>query len=107
MFFTPISSLWSAVARSKALRYKGGRAKGVDELTVVSVGNLAVGGTGKTPVSSWVTSVLAESGAKPALLLNGYGRDEELLHRAWTPDLTIESGRDRIAAARRARGRRM
>ncbi|MGY8779088.1 MAG: tetraacyldisaccharide 4'-kinase [Longimicrobiales bacterium] len=103
LLLTPMSWLWGAVVRSKARRYTGGGRVRVDELTVVSVGNLAVGGTGKTPVSSWVASVLADSGAKPALLLNGYGRDEELLHRAWTPDLTIESGRDRIVAARRAR----
>ena len=103
LLLTPISSLWGAVAWSKAFCYTQRGAMGVDGLTVVSVGNLAVGGTGKTPVSSWVASVLADSGANPALLLNGYGRDEELLHRAWTPDLTIESGRDRIVAARRAR----
>lgn len=75
----------------------------VEGLRVVSVGNLAVGGTGKTPITSWVARVLAEQGAKPAIVLRGYGRDEVLLHREWTPDLPVVVGRDRSAAAEKAR----
>ena len=103
MLLTPISWLWEAVVRFKALHFARSSCTSVNQFRVISVGNIAVGGTGKTPVSSWVTSVLADSGARPALLLNGYGRDEELLHRAWAPDLTIQSDRDRTAAAGRAR----
>lgn len=40
---------------------------------VVSVGNLSVGGTGKTPLALWLARQLAADGTKVALLLRGYG----------------------------------
>jgi len=101
ILLTPVSRGWRWLARRRARRYAGGKGARVPGLAVVSVGNLAVGGTGKTPFASWVARTLLESGATPALVLNGYGRDEELLHRSWTPDITVESDRDRVAAARK------
>ena len=41
---------------------------------VVSVGNLVVGGSGKTPVVSALTSLLIALGERPAILSRGYGR---------------------------------
>ena len=41
---------------------------------VVSVGNLSVGGTGKTPLVGWIASRLIEAGERPAILSRGYGR---------------------------------
>jgi tetraacyldisaccharide 4'-kinase len=61
-----------------------------------------VGGTGKTPVASWVARRCEEEGGRPALLLSGHGRDEVLLHRRWTPAIPVLVGRDRVDAARRA-----
>ena len=43
-------------------------------LRVVSVGNLGVGGTGKTPFAAWVATSLARRGHKVALASRGYGR---------------------------------
>jgi tetraacyldisaccharide 4'-kinase len=40
----------------------------------VSVGNLGVGGSGKTPVVAAVASVLRDAGERPAILSRGYGR---------------------------------
>jgi tetraacyldisaccharide 4'-kinase len=68
----------------------------------VSVGNLAVGGTGKTPVAAWAARALAAAGLKPALLSRGYGRDELLLHHRWNPDVPVLADPDRVAAARAA-----
>jgi tetraacyldisaccharide 4'-kinase len=42
---------------------------------VISVGNLSVGGTGKTPVVSWLARWLADRGERPAILSRGYGRE--------------------------------
>ena len=58
-------------------------------IPVISVGNLAVGGTGKTPFSGWLVSRLAEMGRRPALVARGYGSDEVRLHRAWNPDAVV------------------
>ena len=41
---------------------------------VVSVGNLRVGGSGKTPVVEHVARLLADAGYSPAILSRGYGR---------------------------------
>lgn len=72
-------------------------------LPVVSVGNLAVGGTGKTPVSSWLLRQLSERGWRPALISRGYGEDEVQLHRRWRPDSPTIIARHRIDGVREAR----
>jgi tetraacyldisaccharide 4'-kinase len=41
---------------------------------VVSVGNLRIGGSGKTPVVEYIARLLLESGERPAVLTRGYGR---------------------------------
>ena len=41
---------------------------------VVSVGNLTVGGTGKTPLVAYVAKILLRRGRKPGILTRGYGR---------------------------------
>ena len=44
---------------------------------VVSVGNLTVGGTGKTPMTMWVAEKLLEQGKKPGILSRGYRRKSQ------------------------------
>jgi tetraacyldisaccharide 4'-kinase len=41
---------------------------------VISVGNLAMGGTGKTPFVIWLSRSLSAAGLQPAILTRGYGR---------------------------------
>jgi len=41
---------------------------------VISVGNLSVGGTGKTPLVAFIARTLVKLGAKPGILTRGYGR---------------------------------
>ncbi|GMV97127.1 MAG: tetraacyldisaccharide 4'-kinase [Phycisphaerae bacterium] len=45
-------------------------------IPVISVGNLTVGGTGKTPMTIWLCRRLLERGLKPAVLSRGYKADE-------------------------------
>ncbi len=40
---------------------------------VISIGNLAVGGTGKTPVTAWIANLLIRQGKRVAVLSRGYG----------------------------------
>jgi tetraacyldisaccharide 4'-kinase len=71
---------------------------------VLSVGNLTVGGTGKTPLVRWFVRALGERGRRPGIAARGYGRDEILLHRRWHPDVPVAANPDRVAAARAAIG---
>ncbi|MFK7969270.1 MAG: tetraacyldisaccharide 4'-kinase [Bacteroidia bacterium] len=50
-------------------------------IPVVSVGNIQVGGTGKTPLAAWIMSVYAEQGLKVGYLSRGYGRKTKGFYR--------------------------
>lgn len=41
---------------------------------VISIGNLAVGGRGKTPLVAWIAARLLAAGERPSILSRGYGR---------------------------------
>jgi tetraacyldisaccharide 4'-kinase len=69
---------------------------------VISVGNIAVGGTGKTPFTHWLARNLQARGRRPAILHGGYAGDEPMLHRQWSPSIPVVVGPDRVAGATRA-----
>src|SRR6478735_8755780 len=71
-------------------------------IPVLSIGNLSVGGTGKTPLAAWAAERLRAAGAKPAVLLRGYGGDEPLVHAALNPDIPVIADPDRVAGAHQA-----
>ena len=52
---------------------------------VISVGNLRVGGSGKTPIVAYIARLLVEQGERPAVLTRGYGR------RTAAPGVTVVS----------------
>lgn len=66
-------------------------------IPAVSIGNLTVGGTGKTPMAAWIARGLLARGARPAIVLRGYGDDEPLVHRTLNPDVAVIVGADRVA----------
>src|SRR5687768_3724395 len=67
---------------------------------VISVGNVGVGGVGKTPFAAWLARRLRTWGRKPGIALRGYGQDEILLHRELNPRIWVASGARRAEAAR-------
>ena len=72
------------------------------DVPVISVGNVSVGGAGKTPFAAWIARRLADGGRRPAIALRGYGEDEIVLHRELNPDVPVFRGARRVEAARRA-----
>lgn len=99
------------------------RPRRVDGARVVSIGNLTVGGSGKTPVVIFLAELAARAGKKVAVLSRGYGRssraevrfdaanllpaaevgDEPRLIARRCPAATVWVGRDRTRLARQAR----
>jgi len=72
---------------------------------VISVGNITVGGTGKTPLTMWLVKKLVEAGHKPAILTplgeKGDETEEHLSVFKSTAPLVF-AGRDRAENAKRA-----
>jgi tetraacyldisaccharide 4'-kinase len=69
---------------------------------VISVGNIAVGGSGKTPFAAWMAGRLASRGLRPGVVLRGYGEDEILVHREINPKIPVFKAEKRVEAAREA-----
>jgi tetraacyldisaccharide 4'-kinase len=74
---------------------------------VVSVGNLTLGGTGKTPFVEYVAAAYQRWGHRVALLSRGYGgrgglNDEAQVLQTSLPDVPHLQGPDRVALAERA-----
>lgn len=67
---------------------------------VISVGNLSVGGTGKTPLVTWLVERLLEAGHRPCVAMRGYRAkggiaDEAAIYRKRFLDLPIVAQPDR------------
>lgn len=74
---------------------------------VVSVGNLSLGGTGKTPCVEWVARFYRQRGVQVAILSRGYGadngrNDEAMVLEENLPDVPHLQNPDRVAAAETA-----
>lgn len=99
----PFAGLYGGVVKVRGRLYDYGILPSVrSPIPVISVGNLTVGGTGKTPVASWIAQRLREKGAKPAIVLRGYGADEILVHQHLLPEVPVIAGRNRPEGIRLA-----
>ena len=74
-------------------------------LPALSVGNVTVGGTGKTPVAAWCAGRLRALGGRPAIVLRGYGDDEWRVHALLNPGASVIVTPDRNAGVVIARTR--
>jgi tetraacyldisaccharide 4'-kinase len=71
----PLARVWSAGARARVALYEGGFLRRYRlKRPVVSVGNLSVGGTGKTPFVMWLWRELQARGVQASVLTRGYRR---------------------------------
>jgi 3-deoxy-D-manno-octulosonic-acid transferase len=67
-----LARVWQWEARRRQSHYYARRRK--LDVPVISVGNLTMGGTGKTPCVLRLAELLRERGRKPGILTRGYGR---------------------------------
>jgi tetraacyldisaccharide 4'-kinase len=119
---TPISLAYALIQRLRAIFYRTGVLKSRRlPIPVISIGNLTVGGTGKTPVTAHIARFLLSQGYRVAALSRGYGGsleghtvvvsdgttimlqpgqcgDEPFLLASTIPGLMVVIGSDRYAA---------
>lgn len=75
---SPFNLLYGAIVSVRGKLYEKGIFKSYDlGVPTISVGNITVGGTGKTPLVAFVAQVLAEKSEKVCILTRGYKRENE------------------------------
>jgi tetraacyldisaccharide 4'-kinase len=109
MALAAIAVPYGAAVRSRNTAYDLGLlpSSGVP-VPVISIGNLTLGGTGKTPLVAWAARTLDAAGLRPAIVSRGYGaargemNDEAAELGLLLPHVPHVADRDRVAAARTA-----
>jgi tetraacyldisaccharide 4'-kinase len=117
LWLVPLSLVYRAVSGARRLAYaKGLRSTVRLACPVIVVGNLTVGGTGKTPLVCWLAARLSGHGFAPGVVTRGYGgsaRAPRLIDSSDDPNVVgdepillarrtgvpVAVGRDRPAAA--------
>ncbi|MGH8426611.1 MAG: tetraacyldisaccharide 4'-kinase [Gammaproteobacteria bacterium] len=117
-FLLPLSGLFSAAAALRRLLYTHSVLASIRLPTrIVVIGNVAVGGSGKTPLVAWLAKRLSAENVKVGIVTRGYGgrnrephrvnpgatvtdSGDEALWLARTTGVPVVAGRDRVAAAR-------
>jgi tetraacyldisaccharide 4'-kinase len=95
----PAERVFGGVVGARDLLYDAGWLPASETaVPAVSVGNLTVGGTGKTPVAAWIARGLQTRGAHPAIVIRGYGGDETLVHQTLNPTIPVIVNANRVAA---------
>lgn len=117
----PLSALFAIVVAIRRAAYRKGWLRSFRvSRPVIVVGNITVGGTGKTPMTIWLAEQLLARGLRVGIVLRGYGGrstqwprevtketsslevgDEAVLLAQRTGALVV-AGPDRVAAAHRA-----
>jgi tetraacyldisaccharide 4'-kinase len=99
-----LSVVYGAVSRIRRSAYSSRLARSTRlACPVVVVGNLTVGGTGKTPLVCWVAGQLIELGFKPGVVSRGYGGSSRAPRLVQASDDADKVGDEAILLARRSR----
>lgn len=102
------AALFASVSRGRAWLYSRRLLPSFEVgAPVISVGNLAAGGTGKTPMIAWLAQRLRERGLRAGIVSRGYGaeadgagpNDEARMLAEALPDVPHVQDRDRVRAA--------
>jgi tetraacyldisaccharide 4'-kinase len=100
----PLSLLFRGVSGLRALLFRAGMLRSTRlPVPVIVVGNIFIGGTGKTPLTIWLAESLRAAGFTPGIISRGHGASAPgAAPRALTPDsLASEVGDEPLLIARR------
>lgn len=102
-FLRPLAALFGLVARLRRARQQARARRERPGAPVIVVGNIAVGGTGKTPFVIWLVERLRAWGWRPGVVSRGYGGRSPTWPRRVTPDSDpAELGDEPVLIAARA-----
>jgi tetraacyldisaccharide 4'-kinase len=97
----PLSGLFFLISSLRRLAYRQGwLASRRAPVPVVVVGNIAVGGSGKTPVVAWLARQLRDQGFEPGVVSRGYGRGDEAVRLVAPDDRAEQVGDEPLLLAR-------
>ncbi len=99
----PLSIIYCAIVVLRRMGYQTGVLKSFSvDLPVIIVGNLTVGGTGKTPLVIWLAAWLKTKGHRPGIILRGYrGRSKTWPRTVLADTSADEVGDEAVLLARR------
>ena len=73
LLLLPLSFIYFLIISFRTYAYKSGIFKSIKmKVPLVVIGNITIGGTGKTPLVIWVLEKLIKLGMKPGLICSGY-----------------------------------
>ena len=100
----PFSTLYGTASAVRRFAYARNLARST-RLTcpVIVVGNLTVGGTGKTPLVCWLAEQLIQRGFRPGVVTRGYGGSSRGARLVQSTDAPDAVGDEAVLLARRAR----
>lgn len=98
----PFSWLFAAVTALRRLAYRSGLFKTQRfPVPVIIVGNLTVGGTGKTPFVIWLSALLQSQGYRPGIVSRGVGGKKHLTpYRVQAQDVAKDVGDEAVLLAK-------
>lgn len=103
-WLTPLSVIYGSVSGARRFAYARNLLRSTSlACPVIVVGNLTVGGTGKTPLVCWLAEQLTQLGHRPGIVTRGYrgsARAPRLVLPTDTPDSV---GDEAVLLARRSR----
>jgi tetraacyldisaccharide 4'-kinase len=98
----PLCAIYAVASRLRRLSYaKHWRRSTTLTRPVIVIGNLSVGGTGKTPLVCWVAVRCAELGFRPGIVTRGYGGSSRRARLVQASDDPNTVGDEAIMLARR------
>lgn len=103
---TPLTWAFGGAVRVRnALYDRGVLRSAAAPIPVVSIGNLSVGGTGKTPLAAFLSVRLKAAGAQPALVMRGVGGDESRAYAVLAPGVPVVVDANRVRGVQTAAAR--
>ncbi len=94
----PLALLYTALAARNRRRARPERLA----VPVIVVGNITVGGAGKTPLTLWLAEQFKARGWRPGIVSRGYGGEGSLPRQVKSDSVAVDVGDEPILLARRS-----